>query len=165
MYDCSCKTRCGISLNDCLLVGPPLQNDKLHILLRLRAYRIGFSSNIEKAFHKIQLHEADRDFVRFFRLNNDNDPESEFDIFCFKMMPFGASSSPFILYSMIKTHLQRHPSFISLDIQSNIFVDNIISGGDTTKEALIYYTESISLFEEASLSLHLWAFSKPSLNS
>lgn len=75
VYDCSCRTRTGASLNDCLLIGPPLQNDMLHILLRFRAHRIGFSSDIEKAFHKVQLHEKDRDFIRFLWLSDDKDPE------------------------------------------------------------------------------------------
>ncbi|XP_057379622.1 uncharacterized protein LOC130701716 [Daphnia carinata] len=165
VYDCSCRTRSGASLNDCLLTGPPLQNNMLHILLRFRVHRIGFFSDIEKAFHKVQLYEADRDFVRFFWLSDDNDPESDFAIYRFKVIPFGASSSPFILNSVIKKHLQRYSSPVSTDIESNIYVDNLMSGSETTAEASIYYAESISTFQAASLSLHSWAFSDASLNN
>ncbi|XP_045022890.1 uncharacterized protein LOC123466813 [Daphnia magna] len=105
VYDCSCKTRSGISLNDCLLTGPPLQNDTLHILLRFRIHHIGISSDIEKAFRRVLLYESDRDFVRFLWLSDDSDPDSDFDIYRFKVIPFGASCSPFILNCVIKEHL------------------------------------------------------------
>ena len=163
VYDCSCKTRNGSSLNDCLLIGPPLQNDMIQILLRFRIHHIGFSSDIEKAFHRVQLHKDDRDFVRFLWLSDDQDPDSKFDLYRFKVVPFGASSSPFILNSVIKKHLRDHSSPISGDMESNIYVDNLISGSETAAEALQYYSESLSIFEAASFSLQTWASSDSSL--
>ncbi len=142
---------------------PPLQNDKIQILLRFRIHHIGFSSDIEKAFHRVQLHKDDRDFVRFLWLSDDEDPDSKFDLYRFKMVPFGASSSPFILNSVIKKHLSDHSSPISGDMESNIYVDNLISGSETAAEALQYYSESLSIFEAASFSLQTWASSDYSL--
>jgi hypothetical protein len=55
VYDCSCKTPAGVSLNDCLEIGPPLQNDMLAILLRFRIHPIGLTADIEKAFHQVGL--------------------------------------------------------------------------------------------------------------
>jgi hypothetical protein len=46
------------------------QNDMLHILLRFRVHRVGISSDIEKAFHRVLLHESNRDFVRFLWLSD-----------------------------------------------------------------------------------------------
>ena len=63
VYDCSCKTPAGVSLNDCLEIGLPLQNDMLAILLRSCVHTIGLTAFIEKAFHQIDLHEQDRDFM------------------------------------------------------------------------------------------------------
>jgi hypothetical protein len=45
VYDCSCETPAGVSLNDCLEIGPPLQNDMLAILLRFRAHTIGLTAD------------------------------------------------------------------------------------------------------------------------
>ena len=39
-------------------------------------------------------------------------------------------------------------------MESNIYVDDLISGSQTTLEALQYYSESLSIFEAASFSLH-----------
>lgn len=65
---------------------------------------------------------------------------------------------------MIKKHLKRSSTPISVDIESNIYVDNLISGSETREEALKYYAEFLSTFQAASLSLQSWAFSDPSLN-
>ena len=49
-HDCSCKTPAGVSLNDCLEIRPPPQNDMLAILLRFRVHTIGLTADIEKKF-------------------------------------------------------------------------------------------------------------------
>ncbi|KZR96257.1 Uncharacterized protein APZ42_009506, partial [Daphnia magna] len=89
VYDCSCKTPAGVSLNDCLEIGPPLQNDMLAILLCFRVHTIGLTADIEKAFHQIGLHEQDRDFIRFLWLKDLLDPISDFESFRFRVIPFG----------------------------------------------------------------------------
>jgi hypothetical protein len=65
---------------------------------------------------------------------------------------------------VIKKHLKLSSTPISVDIEANIYVDNLISGSETPEEALNYYAESLSTFQAASLSLQSWAFSDPSLN-
>lgn len=87
VYDCSCKTPTGVSLNDCLEIGPPLQNDMLAILLRFRIQTIGLTADIEKAFHQIGLHEEDRDYVRFLWLKDTSDPKSDLESYRFRVIP------------------------------------------------------------------------------
>jgi hypothetical protein len=156
VYDCSCKTPAGVSLNDCLEIGPPLQNDMLAILLRFRVHTIGLTADIEKAFHQIGLHEQDRDFVRFLWLKDPSDPKSDFESFRFRVIPFGASSSPFILLSVIKKHLQASSSPLAVDINENVYVDNLISGCETSEEAMDYFSEANNVLKEAGLKLQSW---------
>ena len=64
VYDCSCRqSQDQPSLNDCLMVGPTFLNDMCGILLRFRTHRYGLSTDIEKAFLHVTLHEADRDYI------------------------------------------------------------------------------------------------------
>ncbi|XP_045023635.1 uncharacterized protein LOC123468017 [Daphnia magna] len=142
VYDCSCKTSAGVSLNDCLEIGPPLQNVMMAILLRFRAHTIGLTADIEKAFHQVGLHEQDRDFVRFLWLKDPYDSKSDFESYRFRVIPFGASSSPFILLSVIKKHLQDSSSLLADDINRNIYVDNLISGCETSEDAVSYFSEA-----------------------
>uniref|UniRef100_A0A1X7TV90 DUF5641 domain-containing protein n=1 Tax=Amphimedon queenslandica TaxID=400682 RepID=A0A1X7TV90_AMPQE len=64
VYDASAKVE-GPSLNDSLLVGPPLHRKLFDILLNFRMYRIGLIADIEKAFLMICIAEANQDALRF----------------------------------------------------------------------------------------------------
>ena len=150
--DYSCKTMDGVSLNDCLEVGPPLQNVMLAILLRQRVYPIGLAADIQKAFHQILLHEADRDFTRFLWLSDASNPESEFITYRSR----GARCSPFILLSVIKKLLLQNPSKVTRDMDSSLYVDNLITGCNSEKEALEYYHEANSILNKAGLQLKTW---------
>ena len=66
------------SLNDCLMVGPPFQNEICSIMLRFRFHNIALSTDIEKAFLHVNLNEADFDYKRFLWLSIPSDPESAF---------------------------------------------------------------------------------------
>ena len=59
----------GISLNDCLHVGPPLTPLLFDILVRFRQNKIGTVADIEKAFLNI-VDPQDRDSFRFLWTND-----------------------------------------------------------------------------------------------
>jgi len=48
VFDASCKTSTGISLNDTLMVGPVLQPDLLYIILKFRVWQFVMVADIEK---------------------------------------------------------------------------------------------------------------------
>ena len=131
VYDCSCcQSKNSISLNDFLMVGPPVLNEICSILLCFRTYAFGTSTDIEKAFLHVKLHKDDRDFTRFLWLSDPSDPDSEFQVYWFKVVLFGATSSPFMLNATLHYHLQQCPSPLATYILANLYVDNIISGCD-----------------------------------
>jgi len=85
------------SLNDCLDVGCQLVNDLCSIIICFRTHKYGLSTDIEKAFLHVQLHNGDHNYAHFLWLSNPYDRESEFKMYRFKVVPFGATSSPFML--------------------------------------------------------------------
>ena len=50
VFDGSCRSSNGLSLNDTLLVGPTEQQDLYSIVLRLRTYQIAFTADIAKMY-------------------------------------------------------------------------------------------------------------------
>ena len=40
---------------------------------------------------------------------------------------------------------------LSKDVENNLYVDNLITGTDSTKEAIDYYIEAKKIFREASI--------------
>ena len=83
-------------------------------------------------------------------------PYSEFQTYRFRVVLYGSVSSPFMLYAAIHYHLSRHPSSVADDMQSNLYVDNVISGGNS-EEVVSYYKKSRALMSQANFNLHLWA--------
>ena len=111
VYDCSChQPRNQPSLNDCLLTGQPQLNNLCCIILRFRLHPAGIRTNIEKAFLHIQLHEDDRDYTRFLWLSDPQNPYSEFVVFRFRVVLFGAVCSPFMLNTALHCHLAQYSS-------------------------------------------------------
>ena len=117
------------------MIGLPCYNDLCAILLRFRSHRFGISTDIEKAFLHIQLHPDDRDFTSFYWIKDSTDPLSH----RFKFVPFGATSSPFILNAVLQHHLNQYTSAVSLGMLNNLYVDKVIFGFDTEQEVVHYY--------------------------
>ena len=158
VYDCSSHSSQNTpSLNDCLEVGPPFMNDLCSIILRFRSHKIAISTDLEKAFLHVNLHTDDRDFTRFLWLSDINNPNGSLETFRFKVVLFGATSSPFMLHATLYCHLQNINSPIAADMLSNIYVDNIISGCHSPQQALHYYKEARHIMTQANFNLRAWA--------
>ena len=134
----------------------------LPILLRFRTHNYAISTDIEKAFLHISLHEEDRDCTRFFWLQNPTDPNSEFIVYRFKSVLFGAVSSPFILHATLYHHLQHYNTPLSNNIQSNLYVDNVISGCMTETRAVEYFCNAMS---SARFNLRAWVSNSQQLST
>ena len=141
VYDCSCYGDSNsASINDCLMVGPPFLNNLCAILLCFRIHAFAHSTDIEKAFLHVKLHPSDRNFTRFLWPANLETPDLEMCTYCFAVVPFGSSSSPFMLGAVLNLHLSKFDTPVALDMRENVYVDNVLSGCNTEDELLVYYT-------------------------
>ena len=137
----------------------------MFILLRFRlhSYIYALSTDIEKAFLHVRLHEDDRNFTRFLWPIQPGKPDSSFQTFRFTSVPFGTASSPFMLHATIDLHLHKFQSCVSEDIQCNIYVDNVISGCDTETQLVHYYTKARDIMSQANFNLRSWASNSTTL--
>ena len=163
VYDCSCRTSDGVSLNDCLEEGPPLQNDMIHLYLRFRMYKFGLMSDIEKAFHMIQLDPTERDFVRFLFPSNPKDPNSSFNTYRFRVFPFGANCSPFVLHAVVQKHLENQNSAVADELQRNVYVDNLIYGTNDEESAIKFHQEATAILSTGGFNLREWTTNDPTI--
>ena len=158
VYNCSSHgNRNCASLNDYLMVGPPFLNYLCAILLRFRRHAFALSTDIEKAFLHVKLHEFDRNFTRFLWPENPESLDSNFQIYGFKVVPFGSSSSPFMLGAVLNLHLSKYQSHIADDMKKNIYVDNILSGCHTEEEIVNYYVQAREIMSQARFNLRSWS--------
>ena len=146
------------------MLGPPFLVDLCAIILHFHTHFYGLSTDIEKAFLHVILKEADRNFTRFLWLSEPLNPNSEFVVYRFKRVLFGAVSSPFMLFATLHHHLQQHDTPLAQNIQANLYVDNVVSGCETEEQAIQYLEEARSLLSSAGFNLRAWTSNCESLN-
>ncbi|XP_063543760.1 uncharacterized protein LOC134752112 isoform X2 [Cydia strobilella] len=158
VYDGSARLKDQQSLNECLYRGPCMLQDLTALLLNFRVYKIGIIADVEKAFLQIGLQEEDRDVTRFLWLKDINKPLSDENIlhlrFC--RMPFGIISSPFLLTATIRYHISQKNSELLKKVANKCYVDNVVTGTNTSEEAVQLYDETRKTFEELSMNLRDW---------
>lgn len=72
VFDASAKSSTGISLNDCLKVGPVVQEELFDILVRFRQHNIVITADIEKMYRQVNVSETNRKVQRIlWRFNNE----------------------------------------------------------------------------------------------
>ena len=87
------------SLKDCLYAGPKFEQN---IVLRFRTHKAALITDIEKAFLQISVTEGDRDALRFLWVDDVAKEDLEIITFQFIHVPFGVTSSPFLLNATIQ---------------------------------------------------------------
>ena len=78
-------------------------------------------------------------------------------ILCFAMLGFGLNQSPFILEGALKTDFERYKSmYLELirEIRDDMYVDDLVTGGENLQEIEKTKSDSIELFEKEGFKLH-----------
>ena len=96
VYDASAKpTKARPSLNECLEVGPALQNTIWDVLTQCRLKPVAITVDLKQASLQIKINEDDRDALRFHWIKGCEILETV--VLRFTRLMFGLSPSPFVL--------------------------------------------------------------------
>ncbi|GFN98535.1 hypothetical protein PoB_002504100 [Plakobranchus ocellatus] len=153
MLDASAKGPNGVSLNDCLEIGPKLTPYLVHILLRFRRWKYGLSADIQKAFLLKELESADCDVHRFLLM----DTNKQVRHMRFNRVTFGNASSLFILNAEIKLHLERYEKDRTIaELMTNLYVDDWLTGSDCEDELLGMMARSEEDLQQGGFPLTKW---------
>ncbi|KAK6733727.1 hypothetical protein RB195_017468 [Necator americanus] len=137
VFDASSHLKDCPSLNDVLYQGPLILPELYAMLLRFRIPKYVITSDVEKAFLQVHLHELDRDATRFF------------------WVTFGLNVSPFLLGATVHYHLRNaiQDKELEKEIRENLYVDNLILAAETKQEALRKSTDSRKIFADMGMNL------------
>ena len=163
VYDGAAKaTSKSFSLNDCLETGPDLINSLLCILIRFRIHKFAMKSDIRKAFLQIEIGTYDRNLLRSLWIEDGN-----VMVYRFARLPFGLTCSPFILAATLRKHLNE--SDLSLETQEKIlqafYVDDNVTGADTSEELIENKSLLESTFKEAGMEITQFNSNDPRLRN
>jgi len=166
VYDASAHIRGGTSLNDHLFRGPIIMPDLAGLLIRFRIPKIAMWSDIEKAFHSLELDDEDREVLKLIWLKDIDSPVSMENVqyLRFTRVPFGVISSPFLLAATVKYHLENWNDPLAKIIKNNSYVDNILIGLETPEEAWEAYKKLKKVFKAANMNLREFISNDEGLN-
>ena len=153
VFDASLHKKGKTYLNDKMLKGSQMTHHILKVLLRIRLLKNLFTLDISKAFLRMVLKVSDRNFICFFMRKDINDPNSPIELWRFKSVLFGASSSPFILNCTVANILSSNEFSHNLEV----FVDNLFVFEQNEEVMIQAADQLIKIFENTSIPLHEFA--------
>ena len=113
-------------------------------------------ADIEKAFLMIKVTETDQDVLRFLWYKDISVDKPEIEVFKFTRVVFGVGSSPYLLNATIAQHLrlfeEMYPSTVQ-KIKQSIYVDDVVMGATSVREAYSLYKESKEIFGKGGFNL------------
>ncbi|UYV74106.1 hypothetical protein LAZ67_11002128 [Cordylochernes scorpioides] len=166
VFDASCRSYNGLSLNDYLEKGPNLLEKIPEIVIRFREKGIGVLADIRKAFQMITVQLQDQDFLRFLWWDQ-TDP-MKLTVFRHKRVVFGLNCSPFILGAVIDHHLnsvQGPAAEIAKTMARSFYMDNLVTSLSSQEEVQQFQNTAVNIMEMAKMDLREWEFNLPVSNS
>ncbi|GFT68105.1 uncharacterized protein TNCV_5003271 [Trichonephila clavipes] len=151
----SCKTTNGTSLNSLLGVGPKLQRDIFEILLKFRIPRIVFTADIEKMYRQVLVADEDQKYQQIIWRNNSNENIRTYKL---KTVTYGLASASFLATRCIKQIAldnKDNPN-LSRALQEDIYMDGLLSGSDTSNNAISIFKDIAHVLSTRGFHLRKW---------
>ncbi|EFO85183.1 hypothetical protein CRE_20907, partial [Caenorhabditis remanei] len=163
VLDASSHARGELSLNDCLHAGTNMIIPIYGILLRMRCPRYIIVGDIEKAFHQVPLQEEYRNVTMFIWLKDPSRPadDDNIQLYRFKVIPFGVSSSPFLLAAYIVFNLDNNPHDLNNEIKENLYVDNCLFCTNDKSEIAPKIKGTKLIFQKMGMNLREYIVNDP----
>ncbi|XP_043480299.1 uncharacterized protein LOC122509997 [Leptopilina heterotoma] len=156
VFDASCQTDTGTSLNDALMTGPTIQDNIIALMLRFRQHIIALSGDIEKMYRQFLIHSQDRKFQKILWRYNEDEPIKTYEL---NTVTYGTSAAPFLAIRCLEelSKDEGHAFPIAAEVLKNDFyVDDCLTGADTIEEVKQIKEELIELTKKAGLHICKW---------
>ncbi|XP_038119883.1 uncharacterized protein LOC119769982 [Culex quinquefasciatus] len=156
VFDASCATSSGVSLNDALMVGPVVQDDLLTIILRFRLRKIAVVADVAKMYRMVNVHSDDQDLQRILWRDSPSEPVRTFKL---TTVTYGTASAPYLATKCLRTVGEEvettHP-LAAKTIKHDFYVDDMLSGADSIEEAQKLVGETSERLMAAGFLLRKW---------
>jgi len=163
VFDASCKTDTGVSLNDILLKGPSIQDDLIYILIRFRTYNYVFTADITKMYRQFLVVEDQRDFQRVLWRP---EPTQPIHVYRLNTLTYGTVPASYLatacLEKLAKTECDSCPE-VGESIIRDFYMDDYLGGAMSKTGAIKLRDNLISIMSKAGLELRKWLSNDPEL--
>lgn len=156
VFDASCKTSSGKSLNDMLRTGPQIQEDIVNIQLRFRMKKVALVADVVKMYRQVLVEDNDKSLQRIlWRFNS----EEQIKVYELNTVTYGTACAPFLairtLQRIFEDHGEKYPK--ALKCKGDFYVDDLLSGADSLQEAREIAGQLYNLLGECHFPLRKWA--------
>ncbi|XP_024888613.1 uncharacterized protein LOC112465335 [Temnothorax curvispinosus] len=163
VFDASCKSSSGLSLNDVLIVGPVVQQDLASILMRFRTFAYVFTADIVKMYRQILVAPSQTHLQRILWRDNADSSVKTYELIT---VTYGTSSASYLATRCLKhlAELFRTDFPVgSKHVERDFYVDDILTGADTIENAKRIRDEVVQLLRLGAFQLSKWASNCPLL--
>ncbi|XP_071581069.1 uncharacterized protein [Temnothorax nylanderi] len=165
VFNASCATSNGTSLNHHLLIGPKLQRDLAAVILLWRQHQFVFTADIAKMYRQILIDNRDVDYQRILWRSSPSEPVADYRLLT---VTYGTASAPYlalrVLLQLVKDHEDEFP-LAALVLLLLTYVDDCTFGADNRELALKIRDQLIALLAKGGFRLRKWASNCPELLS
>ncbi|XP_048483851.1 uncharacterized protein LOC125489994 [Plutella xylostella] len=156
VFNGSCVTSTGVSLNQCLHTGPKLQRDITDILFNFRRHKIIFICDVKQMFRQTVIDESDRKYQLILWWESPDQPLLTYEL-CTNT--YGLRCSPYIanrtILELAEQERESLPRAAAV-LRTDVYVDDIITGTDSESDALSLQQELITLMKSGGYELRKW---------
>ncbi|XP_055542986.1 uncharacterized protein LOC129728564 [Wyeomyia smithii] len=165
VFDGSCVTSSGASLNDLLLNAPNINADLFDVLLRFRSFPVVFTADIEKMYRQVLVHPDDTNYQRIVWRDSSDKPIQHFRLLT---VTYGLKNSGFLAMAALKKAAEvfekKYPEAAER-IREHTYVDDLTSGADTDEEAIELIKQINEILHHAGFILRKWSSNSTTVSS
>jgi len=163
VFNASCGTSNGTSLNDHLLIGPKLQQDLAAIILRWRQHQYVYTADITKMYRQILVHPDDVNYQRILWQPADCTTINHYALLT---VTYGTACAPYlamrVLHQLARDEGAPFPLAVAV-FQESIYVDDALFGADEIEDVIQTREQLTALMKCGQFELRKWTSNVPEL--
>ncbi|XP_039315197.1 uncharacterized protein LOC120359860 [Solenopsis invicta] len=163
VFDASCRTTSGLSLNDTLLAGPTVQDDLFSILTRFRIPQYAMTADVCKMYRQVLIDESQTCFQRIFWRESPQDDLKGFELLT---LTYGTVPASFLAIRTIRKLAEDEAESFPIGSKVTLrdfYVDDLLTGASTLKQALKIKEQATELLNRGGFELTKWSSNHASL--
>ncbi|XP_072389595.1 uncharacterized protein [Diabrotica undecimpunctata] len=156
VFDGSCATSSGWSLNDLQYMGPKVLNNIFDITLRFRLYKYVVSADVSKMYRQILMHSDHRPLQCIIWRNK---PEDNLSSYQLNTVTYGTKSAPYLAIkclNQVATEYKNIFPIASKTIHNDFYVDDLLTGSNNIEELQTRCNDISSILKSANFILRKW---------
>ncbi|XP_050555834.1 uncharacterized protein LOC126911643 [Spodoptera frugiperda] len=156
VFDAGAQTSSGKSLNDLQLIGPPLLNDLVGILLRFRQYTFVACADVEKMFRQVLVQADQRQLQLILWRDSKQEP---LGIYQLNTVTYGTASAPYLAMRCLRQlAFECDDELVSSNVLNSFYCDDLIFSHDNKQELLTLCENINKTLLSGCFPLRKWSF-------